>query len=176
MPGETCNVALVGTKFMGRAHSNAYLNAAKFFDLPVMPVMHTVAARNEADTKIFAQRWGWQNATTDWQAAVSNPEIDLVDVVTPNNVHAEHTIEALEAGKHVGALYDDQIITLLLEGRKLEDIKVREVMGEPLPVVDEDASASELLKTFQSGVPAVMVKRASGEYGILTKADLVAVL
>ncbi|HRX82236.1 MAG TPA: Gfo/Idh/MocA family oxidoreductase [Pirellulaceae bacterium] len=101
MPGETCNVALVGTKFMGRAHSNAYLNAAKFFDLPVMPVMHTVAARNEADTKIFAQRWGWQNATTDWQAAVSNPEIDLVDVVTPNNVHAEHTIEALEAGKHV---------------------------------------------------------------------------
>ena len=109
MPGETCNVALVGTKFMGRAHSNAYLNAAKFFDLPVMPVMHTVAARNEADTKIFAQRWGWQNATTDWQAAVSNPEIDLVDVVTPNNVHAEHTIEALEAVKD----------HLLIENRRL---------------------------------------------------------
>ena len=101
MPDGTCNVALVGTKFMGRAHSNAYLNAAKFFDLPVTPVMHTVAARNEADTKAFAQRWGWQNATTDWKAAVANPDIDLVDVVTPNNVHTDHTIAALEAGKHV---------------------------------------------------------------------------
>ena len=79
MPDGTCNVALVGTKFMGRAHSNAYLNAAKFFDLPVAPVMHTVAARNEDETKAFAQRWGWQNATTDWQSAVANEEVDLVE-------------------------------------------------------------------------------------------------
>ncbi|HJN10441.1 MAG: Gfo/Idh/MocA family oxidoreductase [Pirellulaceae bacterium] len=101
MPDETCNVALVGTKFMGRAHSNAYLNVAKFFDLPVTPVMHTVVARNEKETKDFAERWGWRNSSTDWQAAVADAEIDLVDIVTPNNVHAEHAIAALEAGKHV---------------------------------------------------------------------------
>ncbi len=101
MPGETCNVALVGTKFMGRAHSNAYLKVAKFFNLPVMPVMHTLTARNEEQTKAFAERWGWQSWTTDWKAAVSNPEIDLVDVTTPNNAHAENSIAALEAGKHV---------------------------------------------------------------------------
>lgn len=101
MPNETCNIALVGTKFMGRAHSNAYLKVDKFFDLPVAPVMHSVTARNEEELKAFADRWGWKSSSTDWKAAVSNPEIDLVDVVTPNNVHAEHTIAALEAGKHV---------------------------------------------------------------------------
>ena len=101
MPGKSLNVALVGTKFMGRAHSNAYLKAGKFFDLPMNPVLHTVAARNEEETRAFADRWGWQHATTDWRAAVVDPEVDLVDVVTPNNVHAEHTIAALEAGKHV---------------------------------------------------------------------------
>lgn len=101
MPGETCNVALIGTKFMGRAHSNAYLKVAKFFDLPVTPIMHTVAARSADETEDFARRWGWQRASTDWQATVQDPEIDLVDVVTPNNVHHEHSIAALEAGKHV---------------------------------------------------------------------------
>lgn len=101
MPGGTCNIAMVGTKFMGRAHSNAYLKAAKFFDLTTQPIMHTVTARNPEELKAFADRWGWHNCSTDWKAAISADEIDLVDVVTPNNVHAEHTIAALEAGKHV---------------------------------------------------------------------------
>jgi predicted dehydrogenase len=101
MPGKTCNVALVGTKFMGRAHSNAYLKVAKFFDLPLQPVMHTIVARNPAETKAFAERWGWQNASTDAGATLKNAEIDLVDVTTPNNAHAELSIAALEAGKHV---------------------------------------------------------------------------
>ena len=101
MPGESCNVALVGTKFMGRAHSNAYLNVAKFFDLPATPIMHTVVARNEQELKHFAGRWGWQNYSTDLNAVLNDPEIDLVDVTTPNNVHAENSIAALEAGKNV---------------------------------------------------------------------------
>lgn len=101
MPGKTCNVALVGTKFMGRAHANAYLKVAKFFDLPLTPVMHTLTARDEGQTRAFAERWDWQNWSTDWKAVVANPEIDLVDVTTPNNAHAENSIAALEAGKHV---------------------------------------------------------------------------
>ena len=101
MPENTCNVALVGTKFMGRAHSNAYLKVAKFFDLPLEPVMHTVLARNPEETQAFADRWGWQNASTDSAATINNDEIDLVDVTTPNNAHAELSIAALEAGKHV---------------------------------------------------------------------------
>lgn len=101
MPNGTCNVAMIGTKFMGRAHSNAYLKVAKFFDLPLQPTMHTVCARNQQELEAFADRWGWQNSSTDWRGTVGNPEIDLVDVVTPNNAHAELSIAALEAGKHV---------------------------------------------------------------------------
>lgn len=95
------NVAMVGTKFMGRAHSNAWLNVGKFFDLDRLPVMHTVVGRDPDDTRAFAERWGWGAASTDWQSAITAADIDLVDLATPNNVHAEHAIAALEAGKHV---------------------------------------------------------------------------
>lgn len=96
-----CNVALIGQQFMGRAHSNAYLKAARFFDLPVEPVMHTVAARDGKSLEPFAKRWGWQHRTTRWRDLAGDDEIDLVDVSTPNDVHAEQAIAMLEAGKHV---------------------------------------------------------------------------
>ncbi|MEM9883184.1 MAG: Gfo/Idh/MocA family oxidoreductase [Planctomycetota bacterium] len=95
------NIGLIGTKFMGRTHSNAYLKVAKFFDLPRDPVMHTIAARDRAETRAFAQRWGWVNATNDWRDLTQDPAIDLVDVGTPNHVHRDQAIAALEAGKHV---------------------------------------------------------------------------
>ncbi|HEY8668697.1 MAG TPA: Gfo/Idh/MocA family oxidoreductase [Tepidisphaeraceae bacterium] len=101
MAQGTINVALVGQKFMGRTHSNAYLKVGKFFDVPLLPVMHTIAGRNETELNEFKERWGWQNATTDWRKAVNNPEIGLVDIGTPNHLHAEMSIAALEAGKHV---------------------------------------------------------------------------
>jgi predicted dehydrogenase len=86
---------------MGRAHSNAYLKVAKFFDVPLQPIMHTICARHGDEVRAFAERWGWRHHSTDWKAVVGAPEIDLVDVTTPNNVHAEHAVAALEAGKHV---------------------------------------------------------------------------
>ena len=95
------NVVLIGQKFMGRAHSNAYNAAARFFDLPVKPVLHTIVARDQKSLDAFAAKWGWQHATTDWRAAVTSTEIDLVDVSTPNNKHREFVVAALEAGKHV---------------------------------------------------------------------------
>ncbi len=98
---EQINVALLGSKFMGRAHSTAWLNVAKFFDNDTQAAMHTVAGRNAAELEAFASQWGWSNASTDWKAVVSDPEIDLVDIATPNNMHAEQAIAALEAGKHV---------------------------------------------------------------------------
>jgi predicted dehydrogenase len=95
------NVALLGSKFMGRAHSNAWLNVAKFFPVDPAPVMHTVVGRNAADLDAFAAEWGWSNTSTDWVSTVTDGEIGLVDIGTPNNVHAEQAIAALEAGKHV---------------------------------------------------------------------------
>lgn len=98
---KTCNVALIGQGFMGRTHSNAYLKVAKFFEnLPMVPVMHT-SFGTEADPKVFADRWGWKNWSSDWKSVVKNPEIGLVDLVTPNYMHKEPALAALEAGKPV---------------------------------------------------------------------------
>src|ERR1019366_7433835 len=103
MAGKTINVCLIGQKFMGRAHSNAYLKVAKFFNLPAEPVMDTIVARNLTELQAFAKRWGWKHATVDWKSAITNPAVDLVDVTTPNNKHREFVLAALEAGKHVAS-------------------------------------------------------------------------
>ena len=98
---QPLNVALIGQQFMGRAHSNAWSQVPHFFELPREPVMHTAAARNPQDLARFARKWGWRNTTTDWRELAANPEIDLVDIGTPNHLHAEQAIAMLEAGKHV---------------------------------------------------------------------------
>src|SRR5438045_3884374 len=119
MAQQTINVALIGQKFMGRTHSNAFLKVGKFFDIPILPVMHTIAGRNEAELMEFKTRWGWKNATTDWQSAVKNPEIGLVDVGTPNDVHREMSIAALEAGKHVAC--EKPLAGTLADARQMRD-------------------------------------------------------
>ncbi len=119
MARKDINVALIGHKFMGRTHSNAYLKVDKFFDLPLRPVMHTIVGRNSEELEAFRERWGWQHASTDWRAAVSNPQIQLVDVTTPNNAHAEIAIAALEAGKHVAC--EKPLAATLSEARSMRD-------------------------------------------------------
>jgi predicted dehydrogenase len=98
---NTCNVALIGQKFMGRAHSNAYLKASRFFNLPIQPVMHTIAGVDLVSLAPFADRWGWKHYSTSWKEVVKAPDIDLVDISTPNYMHAEQAVAALAAGKHV---------------------------------------------------------------------------
>ncbi|GMV83536.1 MAG: oxidoreductase [Planctomycetota bacterium] len=95
------NIALIGTKFMGKAHSNAWAQVAHFFDLPVQPVMKVIVGRDAKGTQKMADQWGWQEAATDWKEVIKRKDIDLVDVSTPNNLHAEMSIAALKAGKHV---------------------------------------------------------------------------
>lgn len=98
---KTINVALIGQGFMGRSHSNAWGQVAKFFKPPLAPVMHTVFGQPEENPTVFAQNWGWKNASTDWEALVKSPEIGLVDVVTPNYMHAPVAKAAIAAGKPV---------------------------------------------------------------------------
>ena len=95
------NVALIGQGFMGRSHSNAWGQVAKFFKPPLTPVMHTVFGQPEENPQAFADNWGWKNAATDWETVVKSPEIGLVDVVTPNYMHAPVAKAAIAAGKHV---------------------------------------------------------------------------
>ncbi len=113
------NVGLIGQKFMGRAHSNALSQVAHFFDLPRDPVMHTVAGRNAEELAAFAQRWGWRNATTRWQDLAEDAEVELVDVGTPNHVHAEQAIAMLEAGKHVAC--EKPLAGTLVDARAMRD-------------------------------------------------------
>ena len=113
------HVGLIGQKFMGRAHSNALSQVAHFFDLPRVPVMDTVAGRNADELTEFAQRWGWQSTTTRWRDLAENPEIELVDVGTPNHVHAEQAIAMLEAGKHVAC--EKPLAGTLKDARAMRD-------------------------------------------------------
>jgi predicted dehydrogenase len=95
------NVALIGAGFMGRTHSNAWSQVVRFCKPPVRPVMHTNCGRRQEDAQAFAATWGWQHASDHWQEVVRSPEIELVDIVTPNHLHAEMAKAALAAGKHV---------------------------------------------------------------------------
>ena len=116
---NSINVALVGQGFMGRSHSNAWGQVAKFFKPPLAPVMHSVFGQPEENPQVFAQNWGWKNASTDWQALVKSPEIGLVDVVTPNYMHAPVAMAAIAAGKHVAC--EKPIAGTLADARAMVD-------------------------------------------------------
>ena len=98
---KTLGIGLVGTKFMGKAHSNAWMSAPRFFDLPLHVAMRAVAGTKVAEVAEFAQRWGWQCCSDDWRDLVADPQVGLIDNCTPNHVHAEVSVAALAAGKHV---------------------------------------------------------------------------
>jgi predicted dehydrogenase len=100
-PAASISVGLIGTKFMGRAHANAWNQCSRFFDLPRGVSLRSVAGRDKAQTEAFAARWGVANATVDWRCVAEDPAVDLVDILTPNHLHAEMAIAALESGRHV---------------------------------------------------------------------------
>jgi len=86
---------------MGRTHSNAFLQAPRFFDLPRRPVLKAVAARNEERVKKFAANWGYESYTTDWRELVGRKDIDVIDIASPNDTHHDIAIAAAKAGKMV---------------------------------------------------------------------------
>jgi predicted dehydrogenase len=95
------NVGMIGYGFMGRAHSNAYLKAPHFFDLPFRPVLKAACARSADKVKAFADKWGYETTETDWRRLVDRKDIDLIDICTPNNTHAEIALAAAQAGKMI---------------------------------------------------------------------------
>jgi predicted dehydrogenase len=95
------NIGMVGYGFMGRTHSNAFLQAGRFFDLEYQPVLKAVCARNAARAEAFAANWGYQSTETDWRKLVERSDIDLIDIASPNDTHAEIAIAAAKAGKIV---------------------------------------------------------------------------
>src|SRR5438105_8860300 len=95
------NVGMIGYGFMGRAHSNAYAKVNHFFDLAYRPVLKAVCARSADKAKAFADQWGYESIETDWRKLVERKDIDLIDICTPNNMHAEIALAAAQAGKMI---------------------------------------------------------------------------
>ena len=87
--GQPLRVAIIGTNFMGRAHSNAWLQAGKFFDVDRSPVLQVACGRNAETLHAFAGRWGWQHTETDWRRAVERDDVDVVDISLPQHLHHE---------------------------------------------------------------------------------------
>lgn len=113
MPRKTLNIGLIGSGFMGQAHADAYRRTALLYrDLPLVPVMHTLADANQDLAQAAAERFGFAHATGDWRAMVNDPEIDVVDITTPNAMHFEMAMAAIEAGKHV---YCEKPLTVSLD-------------------------------------------------------------
>ncbi len=97
----TLGIGMAGYAFMGAAHSQAWHSAPRFFDLPLRPELRALSGRDATRSAEAAQRLGWQSSETDWHRLVERDDIDLVDICTPGDTHAEIAIAALEAGKHV---------------------------------------------------------------------------
>ena len=94
-------VGMVGYAFMGAAHSQAWRTAPHVFDLPLQPGMAVLCGRDAAAVGAAARRLGWAATEKDWHALIRRDDVQLVDVCTPGDLHAEIAIAALEAGKHV---------------------------------------------------------------------------
>jgi len=96
------NVGLIGAGFMGKAHSLAYVAMPMFFwPAPAIPVRKTIVDVSDAIAAEAAQRFGFEKSTSDWRSVVEDPEIDIIDIATPNHLHAEIAIAAAAAGKHI---------------------------------------------------------------------------
>ncbi|MBB4689057.1 Gfo/Idh/MocA family protein [Amycolatopsis jiangsuensis] len=98
---ETIGIGMVGHAFMGAVHSHAWRSVHRFFTPPLIPRLAVLGGRDEARTKAAAERFGWAETETDWRALIARDDVDLVDICTPGEHHAEIAIAALEAGKHV---------------------------------------------------------------------------
>src|SRR5947209_12494339 len=95
------NVGMIGYGFIAKAHSNAYAQVNHFFDVPYHPVRKAICARSADNARAFADRWGYESVETDWRKLLERKDIDLIDICTPNNTHAEIALAAAQAGKMI---------------------------------------------------------------------------
>ena len=118
-PRRTLHVGLIGHGFMGKAHSNAWRQAPRFFDLPADVCLRTICGRNARALKKSAAQFGWENCATDWRAVVNDPKIDLIDITTPNDSHCEIALAAAAAGKAI--LCEKPLALTVAEAKRMSD-------------------------------------------------------
>jgi predicted dehydrogenase len=113
-------VAQIGYAFMGAAHSQAWRTAPRVFDLPRGAEMTVICGRTASATEAAAHKLGWAEWSTDWRELVARDDIDIVDVCTPGDSHAEIAIAALEAGKHV--LCEKPLANTVAEAEEMTEV------------------------------------------------------
>jgi predicted dehydrogenase len=94
-------VAILGYKFMGRAHSNAYRQVSHFFPGKFTPRLKVICGRDRTATEAAARQLGWEEVETDWRKVVERKDIDVIDISTPGHLHHDQALAAADAGKHI---------------------------------------------------------------------------
>ena len=118
MSKKEIRVALIGRKFMGVAHSNAFRNAAMWMDIPATITMKCLCANDSADNlRVVADKYGWESVESDWRNVVKRDDIDLISIATPNHLHKEIAIEAAKNGKHI--LCEKPLANTVSEAREM---------------------------------------------------------
>ena len=158
-------IGMVGYAFMGRAHSQAWRTVGRFFDVPFTPRLAAICDRDAAAVAAAADRLGWAAWETDWKRLVSRDDVDLVDVCTPGSSHAEISIAALEAGKHV--LCEKPLANTVAEARAMTEAAaraaasgVRAMVGFNFRRVPAVALARELIAAGRLGA----IRHVRGAY------------
>ena len=121
-PGRL-GIGMVGYSFMGVAHSQGWRNARSFFDPTLVPELVAIGGRDAGAAGDMARRFDWQHVETDWRALIARADVDLVDICTPGDTHAEMAIAALDAGKHV--LCEKPLANTVDEARSMADAAER---------------------------------------------------
>jgi predicted dehydrogenase len=120
MPGKRAlSVGLIGYKFMGKAHSNGWRQAPRFFDLGTEVRMKTICGRDKSAARRAAMNLGWDETEVDWRRVVADPQIDIVDICTPNDTHCEIAIAAAKAGKAI--LCEKPLGRTIAEAKRMTD-------------------------------------------------------
>ncbi len=151
MKKKSVNVGMIGYRFMGKAHSNAWRQVGHFFDLPVDLRLRTVCGRS-AEVEDAAKKLGWERAVKDWREVVEDPEIDVVDICTPNDSHCEIALAAMAAGKAV--VCEKPLALDAAQARKMADAA-------------QTAGVPNLLCHNYRGIPAVALAKQMVEEGLL---------
>ena len=138
------NVAVIGFGFMGRTHSNAHRQVGQFFDLPYRTHLKTICGKGDDELIQFEKKWGFDQHTSEWQDVINDPEIDLIDICVPNDLHAPIAIAAAQAGKMI-----------ICEKPLARDLTEAQPMVEAV----EKAGVANLVSFIYRRVPAVTLAK-----------------
>jgi predicted dehydrogenase len=155
---NTLNIGLIGAGFMGQTHADSYRRAGLLYkNLPRTPVLYAVAEQNDKLAEQARGRLGFQKGYGDWRKLIEDPEVDVVDITTPNHLHMEPALAALEAGKHV---YCEKPMAVKVEDAQRMGAAAKKARGKTLVAFNN-------IKTPAALVAKQIIER--GEIGELTR-------